>query len=172
METNRPLQTAGYLLALLLLVIPLYDAATSVWPPHLGDERWRFGAVGALSNLTLVPMLGIFLALCVATFADDRRVRRYIGWFSALLAVAIAAFSVLFILDYFQTRTIIRPQLQHVMAVATVNALAKLIISVITLALLSRAGLSGPRAVVRAKRPVAEPARAPLIAVGGTSPAE
>lgn len=170
METNRPLQTAGYLLALLLTVVPLYDAATSIWPPHLSDERWRWGSVGALSNLTLVPLLGLFIGLVIATFADDRRTRRFIGWICGLLAVVVAIAAVLFILDYFQTRTLVRPQFQHQMGIATATALAKHILTVIGLALLSRAGLSGPRAVVRSKRPVtAEPTRSPLISVGGTS---
>lgn len=172
METNRPLQTAGYLVALLLILVPLFDAGASVWPPHLGDERWRFGAIGALSNLTLIPVLGLFVALAIATMADSRRTRRFIGWLCAILAVVIAVLAALFVLDYFQTRTIVRPQFQHQMAIATTTAVAKHVVTVLALALLSRAGLSGPRAVVRAKRPAAEPARSPLITVGGTTSAE
>lgn len=172
MENNKPLQSAGYFLALLLIIIPLYDATTSVWPPHLGDERWRFGAVGALSNLTLVPLLGLFIALAIAVLADHRRTRRFIGWLCAILAVVIAVLAALFMLDYFQTRTIVRPQFQHQMSVATMTAMGKHIVTIIGLALLSRAGLTGPKAVVRAKRPVAEPVRSPLVAVPGATSAE
>lgn len=173
MEFNKPLARAGYFLALLLVVFPLYDATTSVWPPHLGDERWRFGAIGALSNLMLVPLLGFLIALAVATFADDRRVRRVLGWICAILALGTAVLAVLFILDYFQTRNIVRPQFQQAMGVATTTAMIKHACTIITLLLLSRVGFAGPKAVVRRNRAVTEPsAPSPLLPLGGATRVE
>ena len=173
MESNKPLARAGYMVAALMVLIPLFDASASVWPPHLGDERWRFGAVGALSNLTLVPILGFLIALFIASAFDHRRVRRFIGIICAILGVILAAMAVLFILDYFQTRTLVNPRFQHAMGVATATAIGKHVVAVIALALLSRAGFAGPRAVAPKKRVVVtEPSVTPLVGVSGAARGE
>ena len=173
METNKPLARAGYLLAALLFIVPLVDSTMQVWPLRLGDERWRFGAVGTLSNLLLVPMLGLLMAIAIATFADGRRVKRVVGAICGVLAVLLAILSVLFILDYFQVRTIVVPRMQHAMVVGSTTAVIKNILSIITLALLTRAGFAGPKAaVVRKVAPVTEPSSTPLIPLSGAGRAE
>lgn len=172
MESNKPLTRAGYLIATLLVIIPLFDALASVWPPHLGDERWRFGTVGALSNLTLVPLLGFLLALFIATTFDHRRIRRFVGIICAILALVLAATAVLFILDYFQTRTLVNPRFQHAMSVATGTAIVKHVLSIIALALLSRAGFAGPRPAAKRRVIVTEPSPTPLVGMSGAARAE
>lgn len=173
METNKPFSRAGYLLAFLLVALPLFDAATGVWPLRLSDERWRFGAVGTLSNITLVPLLGLFLAIGIAILADHRRVRRLVGWICAIFAVAMAAFAVLFILDFFQTRTLVRPQFQGAMTTATTTALVKDLLALITLTLLSRAAFAGPKVVVRKPQVVGrEPGPTPLVPLTGQTRTE
>jgi len=139
MEINKPLARAGYLLGALLVLIPLSDATSQVMPLRFGDERWRFGAVGQLSNLLLVPLLGFLIVIAIATLRDSRRVKRVIGAVCGILALILAVLSVLFILDYFQARAIITPKFQHAIAVATGSALVKNVISIVTLVLLSRA---------------------------------
>jgi hypothetical protein len=173
MESNKPLARAGYLLAAILVLIPLIDGVMQLLPLRLGDERWRFGAVGSLSNLMLVPLLGFLLAIAVASFSDARRTKRVIGTICGILAFCIAALSVLFILDYFQVRTIVTPKFQHATAVATTSALIKNLVSVLTLVLLSRAGFAGPKATIARKvAPVIETSQTPLIPLGGAGRAE
>jgi DMSO/TMAO reductase YedYZ heme-binding membrane subunit len=121
----------------------------------------------------LVPLLGLLLAIGVAVLADNRRVRRVLGWICAILALITAILTVLFILDYFQTRTIVRPQFQSVMEKATVGAIVKLICGIVGLLLISRVGFAGPKAVTRKKGVVTEPsAPSPLLPLGGTARAE
>jgi hypothetical protein len=173
METNKPLARAGYLLAAILILIPIVDGTMQVLPLRLGDERWRFGAVGSVSNLMLVPLLGFLVAVAIATFTDSRRIKRVIGTICGILAFGLAALSVLFILDYFQVRTIVTPKFQHATAVATTSALIKNLVSVVTLALLSRAGFAGPKAAVTRKvAPFIDPSPTPLIPLGGAGRAE
>ena len=145
MEFNKPLSRAGYFLSALLVLTPFVDAVQSTWPPRFGDERWRFGAVGALSGLLLIPLLGLVIALFISAASDHRRVRRFIGTVASVLAIIDGVLLVLFILDYFQTRTIVRPQFQHSMSVATTTAAIKHVAAVISLGLISHAGFSGPR---------------------------
>jgi hypothetical protein len=173
METNKPLARAGYVLAALLIVIPLFDLTAQLLPLRLSDERWRFGAVGQLSNILLVPLLGLLLVIGLATLTDSRRVKRVIGAICAILAVALAVLSVLFILDYFQVRTIVTPKFQHTTAVASTTAIVKNVFTIIALFLLSRAGFAGPKATVSRKvAPPSEPSSTPLIPLTGAARAE
>jgi len=173
METNKPLARAGYLLGALLVIIPLFDATTQVLPFRMSDERWRFGAVGQLSSLLLVPLLGFLLVIAVATLSDGRRVKRIVGAICGILALVLGILSVLFILDYFQVRTIVTPRFQQATAIASMTALVKNVLSIIALALLSRAGFAGPKAlVVRKVGPVTEPSSTPLIPLSGAGRAE
>ena len=174
METNKPLVRAGYLLAAILVIIPLFDGTLQVWPLRFSDERWRFGSVGSLSNLFLVPLLGLLLAIAIATFRDSRRTKRILGSICGALAVVLAVLSVFFILDYFQVRTQVVPRMQQATAVATATAVAKNVLSIIMLALLSRAGFAGPKAavVVRRSGTVTATSATPLIPLGGASRAE
>lgn len=169
METDKPLTRAGYLLAAALIIIPLVDATMSTWPIRFGNEMWRYGAVGTLSSVTLVPLLGLLLTLTIAKFADNRRIRRFVGWICALFAVGIAVLVVMFILDYFQVRATVRPQVQHALSVATTTAIIKHLVSLVILVLLSRAGFAGPKAVVN-KRQIRTPedGSSPLIPMTGT----
>jgi hypothetical protein len=169
MEPNKHLARAGYVLAALLIIIPLFDATMQVWPLRLSDERWRFGAVGQLSNLLLIPLLGFLLIITIATLRDSRRVKRVIGAICAILGVVLAILSVLFILDYFQARTIITPKFQHAIAVATTTAMVKNVLSIVILALLSRAGFAGPNTtVVKKVAPASESSATPLIPLGAS----
>ena len=173
METNKPLVRAGYLLAAILVIIPVVDGIMQVLPLRLGEERWRFGAVGSLSNLMLVPLLGFLLAITIATFTDARRTKRVIGTICGILAFCIAAVSVLFILDYFQVRTIVTPKFQHTIAVATTSALIKNLVSIVLLVLFSRAGFAGPKAgVARKVAPFIDLSPTPLIPLAGAARVE
>jgi hypothetical protein len=174
METNKHLARAGYLLAIILVIIPMVDGTLQLLPLRPGDEKWRFGAVGTISNLLLVPLLGLLLALAIATVRDGRRTKRIVGTICGILAFGLAALSVGFILDYFQVRTVVTPKFQHATAVATESALIKNFVSIVTLVLLSRAGFAGPKAAVPRKSvaPVIDPSPTPLIPLGGAERAE
>jgi hypothetical protein len=139
METTRPLARAGYLLAALMVVLPIFDAITRLIPFHMSDERWRFQTFGNLSNVPLVPLFGLFLAMAFTWLAGDTRVRRSIGALSVVLALAIAGITIVFITDYFGVRGQIPPRFQHVAALASVAAVIKEILAILVLALLALA---------------------------------
>ena len=143
METTKPLARAGYLLAAALILIPIIDSAAPMLPLRLTDERWRWGVVGQFSNVMLVPLIGLLIAMGLAQFTGARRIKRFIGIVSGILAIILAIMSVFFILDYFQVRTLVNPNAQRAMGIASTTAFIKNILSIIVLALLSRAGFSG-----------------------------
>lgn len=173
MEINKPMARAGYLLSALLVIMPLVDGIMQLLPLRPGDERWRFGAVGSLSNLLLVPLLGLLLAVGVATLTDARRVKRVVGTICAILAIGLGIVSVLFILDYFQVRTGVTPKFQRSIGIATTSALIKNVVSIIILFLLSRAGFAGPKVTANRKvAPFIDTSSTPLIPLGGAAQAE
>ncbi len=142
MEPKRSLARAGYLVAILLFAIPLVDITLALVPLGFADAHWRWGAVGRLSALLLVPMIGIFVAIAVSTMVGDRRVKRTIGAICAVLAIALLIMSGFFVLDYFQISSAVAPQMRRATALASIVAGVKNVLWVVVLALCSRACLS------------------------------
>ncbi len=151
MDSLKALSRPTYLVALLLVIIPISDTVISMLPLQLSDESWRFGVVGSISSITLVPLLGALLATSVAVLAEHNRLRRWLGLFSGTIAILLGAVVILFLLDYFQTRSRVQAQLKAEMDVATVIAVVKQILTIVVLTLLAKTGLNGPRPSSRAK---------------------
>ena len=173
METNKPMTRAAYLLAALLVIVPLFDGTAQLLPIRAGDERWRFGAVGSLSNLLLLPLLGLLLAIAVAAFTDAQRTKRVLGAICGILAGCLALLSIGFILDYYQVRLAVTPRLQHATSVATATALLKNVVTIVMLLLLNRAAYAGPKATSPRKGSrLKDSSPASLLPLGGSARAE
>ncbi len=154
METNRPLARAGYLLAALLVVLPVFDAIARVMPFHLSDARWRFQVLGNMSNVPMVPLFGLFLALVFAWWARDLRTRRSVGAICIVLAVIIAAIGIMFVIDYFGVKDAIPPRYQKVAAVASVAAVIKELLAIVVLALFAIASFRDGDILVEPRAPL------------------
>lgn len=139
MNNYRPLAPAAYLTAAALVMFPLYDSAVNLVPWTLGSAQWRFGAIGVLSNTLMIVCLGALLAVGAAILSNQLRARRVLGaaaWVLALLLLlAIAAFA----MDALQAGRQIRVDLLPAYRSASVTAELKLIVGLLTFALLARA---------------------------------
>ena len=162
---------AAYLLGVLLVVLPLVDLTTTVWPLRFSDARWRFGVVGTMSSVLLVPLVGLLLIMATAVLSDHRRVQRVVGGICIVLAIGLAAVEVLFILDIFQTLASVKPQFQHTIRVAAGTAFMKHVLTVIVLILLGRSGFAGPRPVVTRKVAPSSPTEPLMPRATGTTAA-
>lgn len=173
MEFNKSIARPGYLLAVMFFLLPLGDFFTTVYPFRFGEERWRFGAVGSLGNVTLLPLLGLFMALVLATMLDHRQVRRVLGWACLVFAVIFGIMTVLFMLDFFQMRGQVKPQFQKVMDVAATGSIIKQMFTLFALILLSRLGMSGRGKSLIREAPSEERTTAtPLLTRPGAAQAE
>jgi hypothetical protein len=143
MESTR-LARAGYWLAFVLIAFSIANWVASVWPVQIGQARWRFGAVGALSNAVLTPLLGLFLAFAIAVWRDDTRVRRALGWLSAILAGCSVILLLGFTLDFLQTRATADPRIHHTLDIASGISIVKQIGIIITLVFFSMTGIRRP----------------------------
>jgi hypothetical protein len=94
----------GYLVALLLVLVPLLDALVRTWPMRLGDERWRYGTSGILLNTMTTPLLGVFVAMLIAAALEHRRTLRVIAGVTLVAGVTVLAAIGAFGLDYLQLR--------------------------------------------------------------------
>lgn len=136
---NSRLAPCAYLVAFLLIAIPMFDASMSVAPWVPGDPQWRFGAIGLISNALMIPAAGMLIAVVAAmtfghlTFLRVLRILCWIGSLGIMLAV------ILFALDALQTRNAIRPQMQLSYNVASLTAAFKLLLGAATFLLFARA---------------------------------
>lgn len=129
MANTRYLAYPAYLVAIAMILIPLADSWTTLFPWNVGDARWRFGAVGLISNALMIPLAGLLIAYTVAWLRDQRLVMRTIGgigFLGALLCVlALGSFA----LDSLQTRAQVRPEMRLSFNVATVTAAIKTLLA-------------------------------------------
>jgi len=116
---------AFYLVAALLVVTPVMDVLTNVWPLAFGDLRWRYGAVGLLSGFLLTTLLGMALAVLTAVALRHRRVLTVLFGLNVAAAVVLLATTVLFGLDVLQVRVTVPMESRGLFDVGAAKALLK-----------------------------------------------
>ena len=116
---------AFYLVAALLVVTPVMDVLTNVWPLTFGDLRWRYGAVGLLSGFLLTSLLGMALAVLTAVALRHRRVLAVLFALNVAAAVVLLAVTGLFGLDVLQVRVTVPVASRDLFDVGAVKALFK-----------------------------------------------
>lgn len=124
---------ATYMVAALLVVIPLSDTATRVLPARFGDTAWRFGALGLTSRAVMTPLLGLLLAVAVAAVARHRWVLRTLAVLSGLGAILVAVSAAIFALDSLQMRGQVQAEALQNFDFSTVPALGKLLAAPVVL---------------------------------------
>lgn len=130
-----------------MIVIPIVDAATTLFPWNYSEPRWRFGAVGMLSNALLIPTAGLLVAHATSLVLNHTGVRRAIsivGYAAAGLCVLALA---MFALDSLQTRAAVRPEMRLSFNVASITAALKTLLAGVTYLTF---GLAGRRSAKQA----------------------
>jgi len=143
MLQSKQLAWPAYLVAIAMILIPLADAWTTLFPWNFGEARWRFGAVGLVSNALMIPLAGLLIAFVVAWAREQRVLLRVIGVLGFVGATVCLLALVSFALDALQTRAQVRPEMRLSFNVATVFAAVKTLIAGATLLAF---GFSGSRA--------------------------
>ncbi len=153
--TYRPIALPAYLVGATITLIPVYDALMSVAPPHVHDARWRFGALGLLSNAAMMPALGLLIVFAIAVACEHRRLLRALGWVSVFVAGAGICALAVFLLDALQTQGAVRSQMLLSFQVATITAVVKSVIAIATFGAFGSAGIRfGKRKLAAAPIPL------------------
>jgi hypothetical protein len=145
MTEPRQIAFPTYVVAIAMIAIPLADVFTSLFPWRFLEPRWRFGAVGLISNSLLIPMLGLLVAYLTATVLNHRLTRRIIGGVSfAGLAICLLTL-IMFALDALQTRAGVRPEMRLSFTVASAAAALKTIFAAVTFMAIGISAFRGSR---------------------------
>ena len=139
MNNYRQLAPAAYLVAAALVLFPLHDSAVSLIPWSMTSTQWRFGAIGLLSNTLMIVCLGAVIAVSVSILANQPRARQVLGMISWVVSVVLLLGIAGFALDAVQARGQIRGDLRASYQIASITAELKLLVGVLTFALLGRA---------------------------------
>jgi hypothetical protein len=138
---TRHFARVAYFVGTLLLVVPIIDVMVALLPVSATNARWRFGAVGLLSNAFILPLVGLLILGVTASLSSHRRTLRALSF----LALAAGAFSLLlvglFSLDAVQTRAGINPQTAFAFQVATSLGILKMFCGMVGFVLFGIAGL-------------------------------
>lgn len=123
-----------YLVAALLVVVPLADFILSVPNAEFANVQWRFAAVGLLSGFTLTPILGLAMALVVAAFLKHYTVQRWLVATCLSMATVLVALSLGFLLDVMQVRASVPAEGRAAFSNAWSRAILKHALSAVALA--------------------------------------
>ncbi len=110
-----------YLVAVLLVALPLVQGLMQIWPLQLTNIQWRFGAANALSGILLLPVMGLSLLLVMARGLGSTVLARMVGIVASLFTVSLLASLVVFGLDAQQLKTIVSSQMSAAFNVTTIR---------------------------------------------------
>lgn len=149
MQNARYLTVPAYLVAVAMILIPLADSFTTLFPWNVGDARWRFGAVGLISNALMIPLAGLLVAFTVAWMREQRLVLRAIGVLGFLGVLVCLIALIAFALDALQTRAQVRVEMRLSFNVASITAAIKTLLAGATFLAFGVSGWRASRVTTR-----------------------
>jgi len=138
MTPTRSFIASLYLMAALLVLVPLAEATSSVWPFRPGEVIWRYGAAGLYSRVLVTPLLGVLLASGTAVVFKHARTLRVFSVAAFAGALVLALWSGLFVLDALQMRPQVHPAGLAPFYAASLQALARMGLCAVLAGLIAR----------------------------------
>ncbi|MEO7085586.1 MAG: hypothetical protein ABI442_05170 [Gemmatimonadaceae bacterium] len=145
MVQQRQMATPAYLVGAALFLIPPIDTLVGVLPIRISDARWRFGFFGLISNSMMLALAGFLIVMMTAAIFEHRRTQRTLGIVAIVLAVVLILGFGLFTLDVLQVRQQVAPNMQTGYRVASLQALCKSVLGIVTLIMFGLAALRAPK---------------------------
>jgi hypothetical protein len=141
-QTRRVL--AGlYPVALLLILSPLVDLLSAVWPIRPSEVSWRFGTFGLITSALVTPIVGLVLLQGAAALLDHVKTLRVVSALNLVVAVLVVVGAALFLLDAVQLRGTVMKTAQQSYDLAAAKALVTALLEVCAL---GWTGMGGIRA--------------------------
>lgn len=147
-----------FLVAILLVALPLVQALLQIWPLQLSNIQWRFGAANALSSILMLPVLGLSLLLIVARSLGSTALSRTVGAIASVFTIGLLGSLVVFALDAQQLKTIVSSQMSAAFNTTTMRVgfiTVAFLFAYAFLAIMSFTALRGTPGRPAAKRTVA-----------------
>lgn len=144
---QRRLAGPSYIAAASLIIFPIFDQLMQlVSTSKLHDARWRYGAAGLLSNLFVLPVVGLMIVFMVSTALEHRLFQRIMAALCALGVLGLVVAMGLFMLDSVQVRSLMRPEAMTSWAVATSTAVVKFCVAIAAIAWFALVGFRNSKA--------------------------
>lgn len=169
MQPNLALRLAAYLIASLLIALPLSELLLSVWPLLYGAPSWRFGAAGHAAEAVLTPLLGLVLLLGLALAEGHRRTLRALSVLSGVVSLVLVASMGLLVLDILELRVRVRFDARPSFDIAALKVLLRLSLTELALLLMSFGGWRASRAPATERPRKARASTAPKPLLVGTA---
>lgn len=128
-ERLAPLAGPMYCIAALLIITPLGDFLSGVWPWRPAALDWRFASSGLLSGFLLTPLLGALVAIGVAAMAGSDRLMRVFGIVTIVAGGVCVLILGAFLLDVVQLKSSIPEQQQRPFLDASIKAFLKYVMA-------------------------------------------
>lgn len=123
------LAAPAYCVAALLVITPLGDFLSGVWPWRLGAVDWRFASSGLLSGFLLTPLLGTLIAIAVAALRGSEKLLRILGIATLSLSAFCLLVLLLFILDALQVSGAVPAEQKRAFFDASIKAFLKYVMA-------------------------------------------
>jgi hypothetical protein len=125
-----------YLVAAMLVIVPLVDFSISVPPGEFSDSDWRFSAFGLLSGHLLLPVLGLAMAFVVASILKHHSIQRLLVAFCLTMSLVLIVVTVVFLLDMGDVRLSVSNERMPAFTSAANAAIVRLVFASIVVAFL------------------------------------
>ena len=160
-----------YFVGLLLVLTPLADFLTSVWPLQPKEIRWRFASAALLGGFLFTPLIGSVIGVVVSGLMEHRRTQKAIAIINLVCAAVLVGMIGLLLLDALQLRRAVPADAQSAFRTSAVRAAFKH--GSVTLALLWL-GMTGLRGAAAIKKEITHKERTksigPLVVTGTSHP--
>jgi hypothetical protein len=147
-EEDAPARRIAYLAGFVLILVPVLQATTQLWPLQLGNIEWRFRAAGSMSSVLMLPFIGFAVIALVARMSDSRGIAKVVGIASLLMSLILAASLILFVLDALQLKTIVQSRAMEAFQAAAVRVGLVTLMFTVLFAVLALTSLKPPRTLV------------------------
>jgi hypothetical protein len=136
LDPEEALSGPMYVVAIALILLPTLDFVFSVPPAQFSSVQWRFAAFGMLSEVVMMPVIGVALAVAVAGFLRHFHVVRLLVFLCLTLALLLIVASLGFVLDVLQLQGTVPQEGRPAFNSAWIRALSKLALLALILAYL------------------------------------
>ncbi|MBT8397190.1 MAG: hypothetical protein HKO65_03940 [Gemmatimonadetes bacterium] len=139
-RTSALIIAGAYFFLFTLVLWPVVDLTSTVYPFRMGDPGWRYGSMGLMAAYLSTPVLAIFLAMVVSYLFGHKNTLRAISVFSVLGFVVLVVVLILFPLDVIQVRSATPEEQRSSFQVGAAIAELKHLTAAVVLALLGFGG--------------------------------
>jgi hypothetical protein len=102
-----------YLFAIVLVLSPLLDLGSTVWPLRPTDLPWRYGFLGLAAGYLQTPILGFVIAIAAAHWTQDGGTLKALGIAMLVSAALVVTAMGMFLLDVLQMRGMREAEVQQ-----------------------------------------------------------